>query len=123
MAIRRVVRRFLERSGWVVDEAPSAAVAAELLFAAERPYGLVLCDLNLPDGSGLDLVHAVEVERPELAPWCVLSTGEAAGGSGTLSEAEARRLGSRGRLLTKPFSLEELARLVGGESAAAAAAA
>jgi two-component system, OmpR family, KDP operon response regulator KdpE len=54
LAIRRLVRGAIERSGEVADE---AGTAAEGLAAAKRPgCELVLLDLGLPDRDGLELV-------------------------------------------------------------------
>jgi CheY-like chemotaxis protein len=110
--IRRVLRRYLERLGWSVDEAPDGASAQDALFGSER-FDLVICDLNLPDCRGLDLRQLLQRHDPELAQRFVLSTGESReGGNGGLSIAEARELVARGRLLSKPFSLDELGDLL-----------
>ena len=54
LAIRRLVRGAIERSGEVADE---AGTAAEGLALAKRPgCELVLLDLGLPDRDGLELV-------------------------------------------------------------------
>ncbi len=54
LAIRRLVRGAIERSGEVADE---AGTAAEGLALAKRPRcELVLLDLGLPDRDGLELV-------------------------------------------------------------------
>ncbi|HMB53915.1 MAG TPA: response regulator transcription factor [Thermoanaerobaculia bacterium] len=46
--------RGLREEGYAVDHAPTRGRAAEL--AIENPYDLVILDLRLPDGSGLDLL-------------------------------------------------------------------
>jgi two-component system response regulator PilR (NtrC family) len=43
--------------GYSVDTADSAAAARRRL--AERGYDLVLCDVTMPDGSGLELLREV----------------------------------------------------------------
>jgi two-component system KDP operon response regulator KdpE len=48
----------------VLDEATSLARARELL--SENAMDLVLMDVRLPDGSGLDLVREIKASDPEL---------------------------------------------------------
>lgn len=121
--IRRVVRRFLERGGWAVDEAEDGAAAERLLLGegSAGAYDLVICDVNLPARSGVELWHLLRAHRPELASRFVLATGESMGGGGRLDVDLARELGAGGRLLAKPFSLDDLARLVRAVTPAAAA--
>jgi CheY-like chemotaxis protein len=52
-----------------------AAEALELLRAS--PYDLVLCDLMMPDMSGIDLYEAVQREVPAMAARFVFLTGGA----------------------------------------------
>ncbi|MBL8481303.1 MAG: response regulator [Rhodocyclaceae bacterium] len=52
----------LRREGMVVDIAHSAAQAMEM--AARHAPDLMLCDLNLPDMSGLQLVHSLRTAAP-----------------------------------------------------------
>ncbi|MBL8788300.1 MAG: response regulator [Deltaproteobacteria bacterium] len=52
---RRIVAHFLSRAGAVVLEAEDLAAARELL--AHESVGLVVTDLQLPDGDGLELVR------------------------------------------------------------------
>jgi hypothetical protein len=54
----RVLHRVLEHGGFVVRHAASVAQARQ--FAAERTYDLVVSDLGLPDGSGLDLMRELQ---------------------------------------------------------------
>lgn len=120
--IRRVVRRFLERSGWRVEEAEDGAAATRLLLASDgRAYDLVICDVNLPERSGVELWRELRERKPALAARFVLSTGESAGGSGRLDAESAHELALAGRMLAKPFSLEDLNRLLGTLAPAAAA--
>ena len=111
-SIRRVLRRYLERAGWAVDDAGDGAMAEAQLFTSGAHYDLVICDLNLPDCTGLELRAAIEDRAPYLLERFVVATGESADGSGPLSGAEAQELAGRGRLLAKPFSLEDLGALV-----------
>jgi CheY-like chemotaxis protein len=56
----KLLERLLEREGREVRSADSVA-AAERALAEERPSMIVL-DLNLPDGSGLDLTRKLKAE-------------------------------------------------------------
>jgi len=53
--IRRFVRTALEEHGWTVHEADT--VARGLLEASARKLDLVILDLGLPDGDGIDFLH------------------------------------------------------------------
>jgi CheY-like chemotaxis protein len=110
-SIRRVLRRYLERHGWAVDEASTGEEGTSSLLG-DTEYQLVICDLNLPDCSGLDVRRAVAERDPVLAERFVMATGESSEGGGAMSTADARELASRGRLLSKPFSLDEIAQLL-----------
>lgn len=55
--------------GVVVVEAPTLRAARSRL---DRPYDLGLIDLNLPDGSGLDLLR--EIKRAQPGMLCVVTT-------------------------------------------------
>jgi putative two-component system response regulator len=68
---RRALRRTLERAGHRVLEASNVEAAREVLAA--QPIELVLCDVNMPGGSGLELIRAVVAETPGTA--IVMLTG------------------------------------------------
>jgi two-component system KDP operon response regulator KdpE len=53
--IRRLVRTALEREGWVVNEA--ATMRQGLTEAGTRKPDLIILDLGLPDGDGIDFLH------------------------------------------------------------------
>ncbi|MBI4410304.1 MAG: response regulator [Gemmatimonadetes bacterium] len=59
--LRDALRLLLEEAGYRVREAASVAQALEL--AAAEPPSLVILDLGLPDGPGLEVVRALR-ERP-----------------------------------------------------------
>jgi CheY-like chemotaxis protein len=56
-SIRRFVAMALEEMPLELVEAPTLAAAIQALHGA--PFALVLCDLMLPDGSGVDLLQAL----------------------------------------------------------------
>jgi putative two-component system response regulator len=93
--VQRLIGRMLEASGLRCAYAGSVAEARALL--AELPFALVLCDINLPGSSGLDLLAELTPRSPDIAT--VMVTGrddpELAG--------ETLEGGAYG-YLTKPFS-------------------
>lgn len=70
-AVRRPLRRTLERGGHDVLEASNVAEARALLEA--EPVELVLCDVNMPGGSGLELVRWIASDHSDTA--IVMLTG------------------------------------------------
>jgi DNA-binding NtrC family response regulator len=71
----------------------------------DRPPDLVLCDLKLPDGSGIDVLKAVRGEHPDL-PFIILTA------YGTVPTAvEAMKSGAN-EFLTKPFEEAQLLAVV-----------
>jgi DNA-binding response OmpR family regulator len=94
--IRALVRGYLERAGYVVLEAPTAARALELAPAAD----LMILDLRLPDRDGEEVARQV---RAATTLPIIMVTAKA-------SEAEriaGLRLGADD-YVTKPFSPREL---------------
>ncbi len=57
--LRTLYELTLLREGYEVESAGSVDEAWAML--AERPYQLVITDMRLPDGSGLDLLHRMEL--------------------------------------------------------------
>src|SRR3989475_6523698 len=55
-SLRRVLRMTLENAGYSVTEAADARAAANEI--SRTPHRLVLTDLRMPHGSGLDVLHA-----------------------------------------------------------------
>lgn len=96
--IRRFVRAALEAEGWQVHEAATAARG--LVDAGTRKPDLLVVDLGLPDGDGLDLIR--DVRGWSNVPVVVLSarTDEA-------DKIAALDAGADD-YLTKPFSVGEL---------------
>ena len=96
---REVMRDMLESSGYEVVSA-SSATEALTLFVDDR-IALVLTDIVMPDMSGLELLDAMRLHRPNLP--IVLVTGANTRDNLT----EALRRGADG-LVAKPFTREEL---------------
>jgi two-component system KDP operon response regulator KdpE len=96
--IRRFVRGALEEEGWNVQEA--ATVQRGLSDAGTRSPDLIILDLGLPDGDGIDFIG--DIRKWSTVPVIVLSarTGEA-------DKIAALDAGADD-YLTKPFSVGEL---------------
>ncbi|KKC25124.1 nitrogen regulation protein NR(I) [Sphingomonas sp. SRS2] len=111
-AIRTVVREALRRAGYVVETAASVAEQRRL-FASFDPQVLVT-DVMLPDGNGLDIIPEVLEKSPGL-PIIVLSAQN--------TFTTALRATEQGAFdyLPKPFDLGELTRAVADALAARAA--
>jgi len=63
-AVRGFFRKVLERHGYSCDEAADALEARQAL--QERPFDLLLCDVQMPGESGLDLVRYVRSAHPSV---------------------------------------------------------
>ena len=96
---RKLMVILLARQGHKVEAAGSLADA--LAFAAARPFDLVISDIGLPDGSGLDLM-------PKLRERCESVKGIALSGYGM--EQDVRRSHEAGfdEHLTKPVDVRKL---------------
>ncbi len=84
--IRKRISTYLEDSGFIVFEASNGKEALNL-FASKKP-DLVLCDLIMPEMSGLELLEILKKESPE-TPIIVVSATEVMG-----DVIEALRLGA-----------------------------
>ena len=96
--IRRFVRLALEAEGWLVHEADS--MHRGLQDAATRKPDLLVVDLGLPDGNGLELIR--EVRGWSSVPIVVLSAR--ADESDKIAALDA----GADDYLTKPFGVGEL---------------
>lgn len=84
----------------------SGRAGLERLLHGEE-VNLVLCDLSLPDLSGVDIHRELAEKRPELLPRFVIMTG---GAVSTASRDFLERFD--GPLLNKPFTLSQVEELV-----------
>ncbi|MES2161891.1 MAG: two-component system response regulator KdpE [Pseudomonadota bacterium] len=96
--IRRFVRSALEEEGWQVHEA--ATLQRGLIDAGTRKPDLVVLDLGLPDGDGIDFM--TDLRKWSSVPVIVLSA--------RVNEADKIRALDAGAddYLTKPFGVGEL---------------
>ncbi|MEY2490927.1 MAG: hypothetical protein QOC70_2869 [Verrucomicrobiota bacterium] len=94
----RVLQRILRNAGYRVSSCGSVAEARAL--AAERKFDLVISDIGLPDGNGLDLMRSLR-ETHGLS-------GIALSGFGTEEDLAASKAAGFITHLTKPVDLERL---------------
>ncbi|MDB5755243.1 MAG: transcriptional regulator, partial [Massilia sp.] len=96
--IRRFVRSALEQEGWHVFE--SVTMQRGLIDAGTRKPDLIVLDLGLPDGDGIDFIG--DIRKWSNVPVIVLSA--------RVGEAEKIRALDAGAddYLTKPFGVGEL---------------
>ena len=105
----KVLRRILGKAGYIVR--PAVTVAAARQVADERKVDLVISDLGLPDGSGLELMRQLSHSHG--------LRGIALSGFGTEEDVAASRAAGFAEHLTKPVDWEQLklalARLLDGD--------
>jgi signal transduction histidine kinase/ActR/RegA family two-component response regulator len=104
MLVARAVRRLFDNE-FRIDIAVDGRSALEKLKATE--YDVVLCDLVMPDISGLDVYRQVRIENEALARRFIFATGGLF--SQELSES-VKRLSNK--IIEKPFDPEQLHRLI-----------
>ncbi|HUP48905.1 MAG TPA: sigma-54 dependent transcriptional regulator [Thermoanaerobaculia bacterium] len=98
-SLRDFLSIVFEEEGWRL-EAASTLAEARAAFQKREP-DLVLCDLMLPDGSGIDLLKDVKAQDPSIA--FIMITAH----TSTKSAVEALKAGAFD-YIAKPFDIEEL---------------
>jgi two-component system response regulator PilR (NtrC family) len=102
--LRQVLEITFKRQGYEVVVAPGARGAIEALRSHPQPFPLVLSDLVMPDGSGIDVLTAAKARSA--ATEVIIMTAH----STVESALEAMRRGAYD-FVTKPFSPAEIATL------------
>jgi putative two-component system response regulator len=97
--VRELVRRILERAGYSCSAAENGAEAQQLLATAS--FELMICDLQMPGESGLDVISHVRATYPDTAAIMVTGVDD----EGLAGHALA--LGAYGYIV-KPFSSTDL---------------
>src|SRR5918997_111938 len=103
-SLRRVLRLTLEHAGYSVAEAADAREAADRV-ARVRPR-LVLTDLRMPNGSGLDVLRAARAADPDV-PVVVMTA------YGSIDEAVQAMKDGAHDFLQKPVDSNHLLLLIG----------
>lgn len=97
--IRKSLGQVLERKGYDVQTAATAAEARQVFLP--RDFTLVLLDLRLPDGSGLDLLREFKGAQADLLVIVMTAYGS------VQTAVEAMRLGAYD-YVNKPFKSREI---------------
>ena len=98
-SLRDFLTIMFEEDGWRVETA-GALVEARAAIQRNEP-DLILCDLMLPDGSGLDLLREAKAQNPSIA--VIMITAH----TSTKSAVEALKAGAFD-YIAKPFDIDEL---------------
>lgn len=93
------IRRFLEKEGFVCEEAPTGHIASDKIFSNE--YDMILLDLGLPDYEGLELLKE-SIRNKGTASVIILSAR-----TSIEDKIKGLDLGADD-YLSKPFSMLEL---------------
>lgn len=94
------IRKGLESEHYAVDVAPDGQQGLELASAYD--YDLVILDLNLPKLDGVEVLHALRPQKPELPVLVLTARSRVEDRVGCLD-------GGADDVLIKPFSFTELA--------------
>jgi DNA-binding NtrC family response regulator len=103
-SLRRVLRLTLENAGYTVTEAADARAA--LTEIANAPHRLVLTDLRMPNGSGIDVLRAARAVDADI-PVIVMTA------FGSIDEAVQAMKDGAHDFLQKPVDSNHLLLLVG----------
>jgi two-component system response regulator PilR (NtrC family) len=98
-SMREMLSIMLHKEGYEVRAAESRAQAAAVL--SQGPVDMVITDIRLPDGDGIEILRHVKAASPETAVVVMTAFGT------TETAVAALKLGAHD-YLTKPFDVEEL---------------
>jgi two-component system response regulator PilR (NtrC family) len=98
-SMRELLAIMLRREGFEVVLAESRATAASVL--ARDPVDMVITDIRLPDGDGIEILRHVKAATPDTVVIVMTAFGS------TEAAVGAMKLGAHD-YLTKPFDVEEL---------------
>jgi two-component system response regulator PilR (NtrC family) len=104
-SMREMLGLMMKKDGFAVQAAESRAAAASVL--ARGPVDLVITDVKLPDGDGIEILRHVKAASPGTAVIVMTAYGS------TQTAVAALKLGAHD-YLTKPFDVDELKIIVRG---------
>jgi PAS domain S-box-containing protein len=94
----RALVRLLENRGYTIESVPNVALGLEA--TARGDFDLLLCDLGLPDGTGIDFIE--KVRETDKTPAIALT------GFGMQQDVERAQNAGFNAHLTKPINLQKL---------------
>jgi CheY-like chemotaxis protein len=94
----RALSRLLENRGYQIEAVPNVATGLEAVECGE--FDLLLCDLGLPDGTGIDFIETVRKSRK--TPAIALT------GFGMQQDVDRAQRAGFDAHLTKPVNLQKL---------------
>jgi two-component system chemotaxis response regulator CheY len=104
MMMRKVVLRTLKMAGVEFDEVLEAATGLEALkYLQEHTVQLIMCDINMPEMTGLELLIKIKEQKLAAGVPIVMVTTES-------SEPQVRQAilaGARG-YIKKPFTVQHI---------------
>src|SRR5262249_17838324 len=103
-ALRQMLEILFRREGHEVTAAPGKKAALEAIAQSLQPFPVVLTDLAMPDGSGLEVLAAAKARSPSTE--VILITAHS-----TIENAIAAMRSGAYDFVAKPFDPSELAAL------------
>jgi two-component system response regulator PilR (NtrC family) len=97
--MREMLSIMLRREGYAIEVAESRAAAAAVL--ARGPIDLVITDVKLPDGDGIEMLRHLKAASPDTVVVVMTAYGS------TEAAVAAMKLGAENYLI-KPFDVDEL---------------
>ena len=99
LSMREFLEIFLTKEGYSVDVTDSGEDAIKRLIDSE--YDLVICDMMMPRGNGMDVLKKAKELYPEMAVIMITAFASAE------SAVEAMKIGAND-YITKPFQVDEI---------------
>jgi two-component system response regulator PilR (NtrC family) len=104
--LRKMLEILFRREGYTVVSAPGCKAALDAMASAPQPFPVVVTDLSMPDGSGLDVLAAAKSRSASTQ--VILLTAHS-----TIENALSAMRSGAYDFVAKPFEAAELAALVG----------
>ena len=95
--LRELLAQMLESEGFTVTQAAGGRAALAIL--KNEKFDLVISDVRMPDGDGVELLKSIKKDSPEL-PFVIMITGYS-----DLSETQILGLGAHSMFM-KPFDTD-----------------